>query len=112
MSDHGVIAAQPKLARKLMKSYIIGFVLALIYVCAAYAIVVEHLLAGESLYVGLAVLLVLEILVLVICFFRLNRATEDDRWNLITFIFTLIIMAIVVTGSLWIMYNLNYYMVN
>ena len=36
----------------------------------------------------------------------MNTASEE-RWNLIAFLFTLLIIGIVVVGSLWIMYNLN-----
>lgn len=112
MSEHACVAAQPEKARKLMKSYVIGFVLLLIYVLASYAMVTQHWLTGHALYEGLVVSLLLQMLVQVICYLRLNSKTEDDKWNMITFVFTLIIIAIVVVGSLWIMYNLNYYMVS
>lgn len=94
------------------KSYILGFILAVIFTYAAYAMVVNHVFTGESLYVALAILMIVQLVVQVICFIQLNAKTEDARWNLISFIFTLLIIAIVVTGSLWIMYNLNYNMVN
>lgn len=112
MAEHMNIAAQPQQARKLVKSYFIGFILTVIFVLAAYTLVARHLATGESLYIDLGILLVLQVLALVVCFVRLNTQTQDDKWNLIIFIFTLIIMAIVVSGSLWIMYNLNYNMVN
>jgi cytochrome o ubiquinol oxidase operon protein cyoD len=99
-------------AKSLLKSYIIGFILTVAFVLASYFVVQKQLFVGESLYVALAVLIVLQILSLVIFFLRLNAKTEDDKWNLLSFVFTLVIIAIVVTGSLWIMYNLNYYMVH
>jgi cytochrome o ubiquinol oxidase operon protein cyoD len=98
--------------KKLIKSYIIGFVLSVLLAVLAYHIVSAQLVAGETLYFVLAALGLLEVLVQAVFFLRLNTKTQDDRWNLISFIFTIIVILIVVIGSLWIMYNLNYYMVN
>ena len=39
-------------------------------------------------------------------FLHMNTSSEE-RWNVIAFLFTLLIIGIVVIGSLWIMYNLN-----
>lgn len=112
MSHHQEISANPVQAQKLLKSYIIGFILSVILALLAYFLVVKHALSNEALYITLTAFVVLSVVVQVVFLFRLNMRTEDDRWNFICFIFTLIIMAIVVSGSLWIMYNLNYYMVN
>jgi cytochrome o ubiquinol oxidase operon protein cyoD len=98
--------------KKLINSYVIGFVLSVILVVAAYHIVTAKIFAGETLYFVLAGLALLEVLVQAIFFIRLNARTEDDKWNLISFVFTIIVIMIVVIGSLWIMYNLNYYMMN
>lgn len=53
-----------------------------------------------------------QFLVQVVCFLRLNYTTEQAKMNTLSFIFTLVIMVIVVAGSLWIMYNLNYNMMH
>ncbi|MDF2940571.1 MAG: cyoD [Gammaproteobacteria bacterium] len=98
--------------KKLITSYIIGFVLSVILVLAAYHIATTQMFTGETLYFVLAGLGLLVVLVQAIFFIRLNAKSQDDKWNLITFIFTIIVIMIVVIGSLWIMYNLNYYMVN
>jgi len=112
MSEHTIVAAQPEKARKLLNSYIAGFVLSAILVVIAYATVQHHLLAGISLYSVLVILLLAELFVQAVFVLRLNTSTDDDKWNLFSFLFTILIMAIVVTGSLWIMYNLNYNMMN
>jgi cytochrome o ubiquinol oxidase operon protein cyoD len=98
--------------KKLIKSYVIGFVLSVILTVFAYHIVSAQVITGETLYFVLAVIGLLEVLVQAIFFIRLNAKTEDDKWNMISFIFTIIVIMIVVIGSLWIMYNLNYYMAN
>jgi cytochrome o ubiquinol oxidase operon protein cyoD len=35
------------------------------------------------------------------------NTSSEERWNLVALVFTVLIIAIVVVGSLWIMYNLN-----
>lgn len=112
MSIENQIMPDPVKAGKLLVSYLIGFVLSVVLAVAAYLLVVDHSLSARSLYIALTVFVVLALLVQVFFYFRLNTKTSDDRWNLLCFIFTMLIMAIVVSGSLWIMYNLNYHMVN
>ncbi|MDO8953889.1 MAG: cytochrome o ubiquinol oxidase subunit IV [Gammaproteobacteria bacterium] len=112
MSTHEIAAAQPDTARSLLKSYTIGFVLSVILAIAAFTVVGKQIFSGEGLYFAIAILAISQLLVQVVYFLRLNTNTEDDRWNLICFVFSLIIIGIVVTGSLWIMYNLNYFMMH
>jgi cytochrome o ubiquinol oxidase subunit IV len=97
---------------KLFKSYITGFLLSVILAISAFAVVDKHLFRKEVLFFSVGILTLVNLLVQVCFFLRLNARSEEDRWNLIFFIFTLFIILIVVTGSLWIMYNLNYYMVH
>lgn len=40
-------------------------------------------------------------------FLNLGKETKP-RWNLMAFLFTLMVTFILVVGSIWIMYNLNY----
>ena len=49
---------------------------------------------------------VVQILVHLVCFLHMN-ASSEERWNLVAFVFTLLIIAIVVVGSIWIMWSLN-----
>ena len=49
---------------------------------------------------------VIQIFVHLVYFLHMNTSSEE-RWNLIALAFTALIIAIVVVGSLWIMYNLN-----
>jgi cytochrome o ubiquinol oxidase operon protein cyoD len=64
---------------------------------------------GEShstiLYVIVGMAL-LQILVQLVYFLHMNSSSEGS-WNLIAFIFTVLIVAILVVGSLWIMFHLN-----
>jgi cytochrome o ubiquinol oxidase operon protein cyoD len=53
-----------------------------------------------------------QFLVQLVCFLRLNTRTEQGQINVMAFVFTLMILLCVIFGSLWIMWNLNFYMVH
>ncbi len=104
-------AAHPKPGQKTLKSYLVGFVLCTVLTLLAFACVQYHFFTTSQTYIALAVLAVTQLLVQVLCFLRLNTS-EEGRWNSISFVFTLLIILALVAGSLWIMYNLNFYMMN
>lgn len=54
----------------------------------------------------------IQFLVQVIFFLRLTTQTEQGRVNIMTFLFTGVILTSIILGSLWIMWNLNYYMMH
>lgn len=95
-----------------LKIYVIGFILSIICTLLAFGLVETHALIPQTLYLAVILLGVIQLVVQIFCFLRLNTSAEEGRWNLVTLLFTLVVVAIVVTGSLWIMYNLNYNMVS
>jgi cytochrome o ubiquinol oxidase operon protein cyoD len=87
-----------------VKSYMIGFVLSVILTVIP---MVMSGTASHSLILGTVVAsAVIQIVVHLVYFLHMNTSSEG-RWNLIAFLFTAVIIFIVVVGSLWIMYNLN-----
>ena len=91
---------------KTLKSYMIGLSLSLIFTFTAFALVGFHLLSHEGLFIAITILAVMQLFAQVICFLRLN-VTPDGQWNTMPFIFTFVVVFVLVFGSLWIMYNLN-----
>lgn len=87
--------------------YVIGFVLAIGLTILAYLTVTQHWLAGSTLVFGLMGLAVIQFVVQLIFFLHVGQESKP-RWNLAVFLFTLLVLMIIVFGSLWIMYNLNY----
>lgn len=94
-----------------LKSYVIGFILSILLTVLPYAIVVHHLLVSDALVIAIVVLGVIQLLVQLIFFLHLSTH-PSQRWNLITFAFTLLILVILVCGTLWIMWNMNYNMMD
>ncbi|MFN3234180.1 MAG: cytochrome o ubiquinol oxidase subunit IV [Gammaproteobacteria bacterium] len=94
-----------------VKSYIVGFALSLLLTIIPFTLVMKHFLENRYLFIVLPILALLQFFVQLVFFLHLNTSSKA-RWNLIVFIFTLVVVLILVIGSLWIMYNLNYNMVN
>lgn len=89
-----------------MKTYLIGFVLSVILTVIPFYMVMNGSAAQSTILAVVVVTAVIQILVHLMCFLHMNTSSEE-RWNLIAFLFTLLIIGIVVVGSLWIMYNLH-----
>lgn len=99
-NDHGTI-----------KSYIIGFFLSIVLTVIPFVLVLNQVLVGKQAFLAVSLLALVQLVVQIYFFLHLNTQSKA-RWNLIIFLFTLLVVAILVGGSLWIMYNLNYYMVH
>jgi len=89
------------------KPLIWGFVLSLVLILAAYFIVVEHLLTGWVLLTSAVVLGIIQGLVQLIFFLHLGIESKP-RWNLMIFMFMVLIIIIINGGSMWIINNLDY----
>ena len=101
-----VISTQYHLGRNTFKLYVTGFILSLFLTIVPYLLVVNSALTAKNLVLAIVVLALAQLVVQVVFFLHLTA----KRWNLIIFIFTIFVVAILVGGSLWIMYNLNYNM--
>lgn len=98
-------------SQKTLSSYVLGLILSLLLTLMAFGLIEHRILNNTHLFIALAVLAIAQLFVQSICFLRLN-ASAEGRWSLMPFIFSILIIAILVSGSLWIMYNCNYYMMH
>ena len=88
------------------KSYFVGLTISIILTLASYFAVTLKTFPVNTTYSILAVLAVVQILIQVVYFLHIG-SEKGTRWNLISFVFSLIMIFIIVAGSLWVMYNLN-----
>lgn len=109
--SHHEVETASGTGQKTLKLYLTGFVLSIILTLIPFGVVAKQMFSAQNMLITLAVCAVLQLYVQVVCFLRLNTSREG-RWTLTSFLFTILIVAILVGGSLWIMYNLNYNMVN
>jgi len=96
-------------APKTITPYVVGFILSLFFTLVAYTCVVEHVYTGSILIWVIVFLAIAQFYTQVICFLHLGRG-KSAALKLWSFAATLLIIAIFVGGSLWIMSNLNYHM--
>lgn len=90
-------------------SYITGFILSIFLTLAAYVTVVQHVLSGGQLVGVIIGLALVQFLVQLFFFLHLGRESRP-RWKLFVLFFMILVVLILVLGSIWIMYNLNYRM--
>ena len=97
------------------RTYIWGFGLSLLLTLAAYLPAARHvhshhlIFSDRSLIVTVLSLAVVQLFIQLTFFLHLGRESKP-RWNLTVLVFMLVVLIILVFGSLWIMYNLNYHM--
>jgi len=89
-----------------LKSYLTGFILSVVLTTVAFGAVISEALSHGATVVTIFTAAVLQILVHLHYFLHLN-SSSGARWNILAMIFTVLIMALFVGGSIWIMHNLN-----
>ncbi|KDP86464.1 cytochrome o ubiquinol oxidase subunit IV [Cupriavidus basilensis] len=89
-----------------VKSYVIGFVLAVILTVIPFKLVMGGTLEASTTLAVILGLAVVQIVVHLVYFLHLDSSSEQ-RWNVMALAFTALILLIVVAGSLWIMHNMN-----
>ncbi|MBB3593214.1 cytochrome o ubiquinol oxidase operon protein cyoD [Rhizobium sp. BK529] len=89
------------------KSYMTGFVLSVILTAIPFWLVMAGVF--ESRVVTAIIVMALaavQIVVHMIFFLHMNTKSEGG-WTIMALIFTIVIVAIALSGSLWVMYHLN-----
>jgi cytochrome o ubiquinol oxidase operon protein cyoD len=96
-------------SRGSLKAYLTGFVLSLILTAMPFALVMSGTWSSTATLAGIFSAGLVQILVHLHYFLHLDTSSAA-RWNVVALIFTLLIMALFVGGTLWIMSSLNYRM--
>ena len=96
-------------SRGSLKSYLTGFILSLLLTAIPFALVMRGTWSAPAALAGIFIAGLVQILVHLHYFLHLDTSSAA-RWNVLALIFTLLIMALFVGGTLWIMYTLNYRM--
>lgn len=99
-NDHGSV-----------KSYIHGFILSLVLTIIPFVVVAKHWFSPLASYVIVGIFALAQLFVQLVYFLHLSHKSTA-RWNLYVFLFTFLVVLILVLGSIWIMVNLNYFMMH
>jgi len=90
-----------------LRGYLTGFVLAAILTIIPFWLVMGHVFDNRWLTITLVLILaVVQIFVHIIYFLHLDTHSEGG-WNMMAFIFTIVLVVIVLGASIWVMYNEN-----
>ncbi len=89
--------------------YVGGFIGALIMTAAAFSLVQSRILMGGWLVALLMLFAVVQLWIQLTFFLHVGEEAKP-RWRLTALLFTAVMVLVIVIGSLWIMYHLNYNM--
>lgn len=93
-------------AQKNLRTYVQSFVLCLVMTVLSFGLAEYTPFSKTTIYLLLAVFAIAQMVVQAVCFLGL-KADAKGRWNMLPFLFTILIIVFLVGGSLWIMYNLS-----
>ncbi|MGX1788327.1 cytochrome o ubiquinol oxidase subunit IV [Bosea sp. NPDC055332] len=90
-----------------LRGYITGFLLSVVLTAIPFWLVMNDVL-GNSTLTAIVIMLfaAVQIVVHMVYFLHMNGRSEGG-WTMLALIFTIIIVAIALSGSLWVMYHLN-----
>ncbi|HWK64069.1 MAG TPA: cytochrome o ubiquinol oxidase subunit IV [Rhizobiaceae bacterium] len=89
--------------------YVIGFALAILLTAASFATVQTDLIYGPAVVSALVVLAIGQMGVHLVFFLHLTTGPDNTN-NVLALAFGVFIVVLVVLGSIWIMWNLDYNM--
>ena len=93
-----------------LKGYATGFVLALILTAIPFWLVMGKVFDSSStaglVLLGLAAV---QIVVHMVYFLHMNTKVEGG-WSMLAMLFTVMVVVIMLSGSIWVMYNMNHNM--
>ncbi len=91
-------------------SYMTGFVLSVILTAIPFWLVMGNVIADKQVTAVLVMGLgLVQIIVHMIFFLHMDTKSEGG-WNMLALLFTVVLVLITLSGSLWVMHNLNTYM--
>ncbi|QCI23430.1 cytochrome o ubiquinol oxidase subunit IV [Buchnera aphidicola] len=88
--------------------YFLSFIILIILTLFPFLIVIKKLFSKEMTYFLVVLCLLVQVVVHIKIFFHLNFSNKH-KWNLISMIFSFLIITIILLGSYWVMKHLNYH---
>ena len=91
------------------KQYVIGLIISIILTIIPFWMVMDGGFERQPLILTVVITAIAQVLVQLVFFLHLNSSSEQ-RWNLIAFIYTILTIAILIIGSIWVMDYLHFFM--
>lgn len=102
-THHGHGDAQ---GRGSLKDYLIGFGLSVALTALPFWLVMSGNFAPQATALAIMAFAVVQIVVHMVYFLHMNTHSEGG-WTMMALIFTIVLVVIALSGSLWVMYHLN-----
>lgn len=112
MEHHRINEPDYGTGQKKLELYLVGFISCSILTVFSFWSLMSHRFSKLEVLALIFSSACIQFLVQVIFFLRLTTQTPQGRTNIMTFLFTGVILTSIICGSLWIMWNLNYYMMH
>ena len=88
------------------KQYTVGFILSVILTIIPFGMVMSGGFSRGILLTVVGITAAVQVIVQLVYFLHMNTSSEQ-RWNMIAFIYTVLCIAILLVGSVWIMNYLH-----
>ncbi len=90
-----------------LKSYLIGFGLSVVLTAIPFWLVMAHVFDSNALTtVAVLAFAVVQMIVHMIFFLHMNGKAEGG-WQMMSAMFTILLVVITLSGSIWVMYNMT-----
>lgn len=90
-----------------LKGYMMGFFLAVVLTAIPFWLVMGKVIPNsQTLAVVILTFAAIQIVVHMIYFLHMDTKSQGG-WNMLALIFTLVLVVITLTGSIWVMFHLN-----
>ncbi|XID75773.1 cytochrome o ubiquinol oxidase subunit IV [Alkanindiges sp. WGS2144] len=91
------------------KQYVIGLIISIILTIIPFWMVMDGGFNRGPVIWTILITAIAQVLVQLIFFLHLNSSSEQ-RWNMITIVYTILTIAILIIGSIWVMDHLHFFM--
>lgn len=108
-NQHAIGHGQGGQAHGSVKEYVRGLIFSIILTIVPFAMVMAGVGSTQFIIGVIMVFAVAQILVQLVFFLHMNTSSEQ-MWNTSSAVFVVVIVAIILIGSLWIMDHLNHNM--
>ena len=88
------------------KDYLIGFALAVVLTAIPFWLVIARPLASQATALLIMAFAAVQMIVHMVYFLHMNRRAQGG-WSIMALIFTVVLVLIALSGSLWVMYHMN-----
>ena len=88
------------------KGYTIGFLLSVVLTAIPFWLVMTNPIGAQATALIVMAFALVQIVVHMIFFLHMNRRAEGG-WSIMALLFTVVIVVIALSGSLWVMYHMN-----